>query len=217
MAGVRLRTRAVRVYDGLLRRAKYLLFSPISRIYLHIHGARIGRGLCLQSLPFCRSYGTGRIEIGDNVTILNTLSQNTAGILHKTVLIAGDGALLRIGNEVGISGAILDARDSIFIGNRCMLGANCSVFSSNYHPLHPRDRHDLMQKAVATAPVTLEDDVWIGANAIILKGVTIGAASIVAAGSVVSKSVPPGFIVAGNPARVIKPVPDARMSVVQAG
>jgi acetyltransferase-like isoleucine patch superfamily enzyme len=188
-----------------------VLFSPIGRMYLTIHGAHVGRKLRLQSLPFCRCYGTGRIEIGDNVTILNTLYQNTAGIVHKTVLIAGDRAILRIGNDVGISGAILDARDSISIGDRCMLGANCSVFSSDYHALHPRDRHDRTSGAVRTAPVTLENDVWIGANAVVLKGVTIGAASIVAAGSVVTKSVPPGVVVAGNPARVVKPVPDANI------
>jgi acetyltransferase-like isoleucine patch superfamily enzyme len=195
----------------LLRRAQRLLFSPIGRVYLSIHGARVGTGLHLQSLPFCRCYGTGQIDIGDNVTIHNTLRENTAGIIHKTVLIAGDGAILRIGDDVGISGAILDARNSISVGDRCMLGANCSVFSSDYHPLHPRDRHNRLAEAVQTAPVVLENDVWIGANALILKGVTIGAGSIVAAGSVVAKSVAPGVVVAGNPARVVKVVPKSKM------
>jgi len=206
-----LRAQTMRVYDGLLRRVMCFLVSPIGRVYLNIHGARVGRGLRLQSLPFCRCYGTGHIDIGDNVTILNTLYQNAAGIMHKTVLIAGDGALLRIGNDVGISGATLDARNSISIGDRCMLGANCGLFSTDYHPLHPADRHDRTARAVQTAPVTLENDVWIGANALILKGVTVGASSIVGAGSVVTKSVPPGVIVAGNPARIVKRVPESRM------
>jgi acetyltransferase-like isoleucine patch superfamily enzyme len=194
----------MRVYDGLLRRAMNFLFSPIGRLYLNFQGARVGRDLRLQSLPFCRCYGTGRIEIGNGVTILNSLRQNTAGIIHKTVLIAGTGALLRIGNDVGISGAILDARKSIIIGDRCMLGANCSVISSDYHPLYPLARHNRLARAVQDAPITLDNDVWIGANAIILKGVTIGAASVVGAGSVVTKSVPPGVVVAGNPARIVK-------------
>jgi len=200
----RLRVQVIHVYDGLLQRAMRFLFSPVGRAYLNLQGASVGRGLRLQSLPFCRCYGTGRIEIGDDVTILNSLYQNTAGIIHKTVLIAGDGAVLRIGNEVGISGAILDARDTIVIGDRCMLGANCSIFSSNYHPLDSIARYYRTAGAVQTAPVTLENDVWIGANAIILKGVTIGAASVVGAGSVVTKNVPSGVIVAGNPARVVK-------------
>jgi acetyltransferase-like isoleucine patch superfamily enzyme len=206
-----LRAQTIRAYDGLLRRTTCSLVSPIGRIYLNMNGARVGKRLRLQSLPFCRCYGAGRIDIGDNVTILNTLYQNAAGIIHKTVLIAGDGALLRIGNDVGISGAILDARSSISIGDRCMLGANCSVYSSDYHPLHPADRHDRRASAVQTAPVTLENDVWIGANALILKGVTVGASSIVGAGSVVTKSVPPGVIVAGNPARIVKRIPQSRM------
>ena len=61
----------------------------------NFHGASVGKRLRLQSLPFCRCYGTGHIEIGNNVTILNKLFQNTAGISHKTVLIADDGASLR--------------------------------------------------------------------------------------------------------------------------
>jgi acetyltransferase-like isoleucine patch superfamily enzyme len=200
----RLRTRIMRVYDGLLRRAKASLFSPFSYFYLSLQGAFIGRRLYAESLPFCRCYGTGRIEIGSRVQILNSLRQNTAGIVHKTVLIAADGALLRIGDDVGISGAILDARDNIVIGDRCMLGANCSVLSSDYHPLDAVARHNRVMGAVRTAPVTLEEDVWIGANSLILKGVTIGAGSIVGAGSVITKNIPRGVVVAGNPARIVK-------------
>lgn len=198
----RLRALAMRVYDGLLRRAMNFLFTPIGHFYLTTQGASVGRGLYLESLPFCRCYGNGRIEIGENVKILNSLRQNTAGIIHKTVLIAGDGSLLRIGNNVGISGAILDARDTIIIGDRCMLGANCSLLSSDYHSLDPIARHT--SGIARTAPVTLGNDVFIGANAIILKGVTIGAASVVGAGSVVTKSIPAGVVVAGNPARIVK-------------
>jgi acetyltransferase-like isoleucine patch superfamily enzyme len=71
--------------------------------------------------------------------------------------------------------------------------------------LHPADRGRL--EAVKHAPVVLEEDVWVGANAMILKGVTVGRASIVGAGAVVTKDVPPNSIVAGNPARIIGEVP----------
>lgn len=194
------------LYHGIQRRLAYLVWSPIGRLYLTLHGARVGRRVCLQSLPLCRCYGSGRILIGDNVTILNRLKENTAGIVHETVLIAGDGAVLSIGNDVGMSGVILDARNSISIGDRCLLGANCAILTTNYHALDPVARRFYKADTVQTAPVTLEDDVWIGANALILKGVTVGAASIVGAGSVVTKSVPPGVVVAGNPARIVKRV-----------
>jgi acetyltransferase-like isoleucine patch superfamily enzyme len=59
-------------------------------------------------------------------------------------------------------------------------------------------------------PVIIEDDVWLGERAVILKGVNIGRGSIVAAGSMVTKSIPPMSIVAGNPARIVKEIPEAR-------
>jgi len=196
------------MWDGLIRRGTRLLFSPIGRMYLTVHGATVGSGLRLRSLPFCRCYSSGRIHIGDRVTILNTLFQNPAGILHRTVLIADEGAILRIGNDVGISGAILDARSSISIGDRCMLGANACIYTSDYHALDPVERRRYDATRVSKAPVVLEDDVWLGANTLILKGVTVGAASVVGAGSVVTRDVPPGVIVGGNPARVLRPIPE---------
>jgi acetyltransferase-like isoleucine patch superfamily enzyme len=174
-------------------------------VYLRIHGVSIGTGLRVRSLPFCRCYGNGRIEIGNNLTINNTLRENPGGVVHKTVLYAGRGSVLRIGNDVGISGAILHAQDPITIGDRCLLGANCSIFTSDFHGLHPADRR--VPSAAHKAPVVLEEDVWIGANATILKGVTVGKGSIVGASSVVTRNVPAGTIVMGNPARVIAPLP----------
>ncbi|HTL80354.1 MAG TPA: acyltransferase [Bacteroidia bacterium] len=99
--------------------------------------------------------------------------------------------------------------DHIRIGNRVMLSFNVTIFDNNSHPLDAGERHRHFLDAdadvvVDTAPVVIEDDVWIGCNSIILKGVTIGKGSIVAAGSVVTKSVPANCIVAGNPAAVVK-------------
>src|SRR5690242_7127540 len=92
-----------------LRSLQVHCWSLAGRAYLRLQGATVGRRLRLRSLPLCRRYGTGRIEIGEGVEILNRLRENLAGISHKTALYAGDRGSLLIGNDVGISGAVLHA------------------------------------------------------------------------------------------------------------
>lgn len=91
------------------------------------------------------------------------------------------------------------------IGSRVMIAPNVTITVTG-HPVHPELRSGMSQ---FSAPVTVEDDVWLGAHVVILPGVTVGAGSIVAAGSVVSKNVPPGVVVGGVPARVLRPITDA--------
>lgn len=89
------------------------------------------------------------------------------------------------------------------IGNNVMMGPNVCIFTKN----HAFDRTDIPMTAQGMSeekPVIIEDDVWIGANAIILPGVTISQGSIIGAGAIVTKNVPPYAIVGGNPATVIK-------------
>lgn len=86
------------------------------------------------------------------------------------------------------------------IGDNCMIGPN-TVISTVNHPLDPAERR---KKLSIVSPVTIGDDVWIGANCTILPGVTIGNNVVVAAGAVVTKDVPSDCIVAGVPARVIR-------------
>jgi acetyltransferase-like isoleucine patch superfamily enzyme len=107
------------------------------------------------------------------------------------------------------------------IGNRVLIGHNTSIFDSDTHPLNARERHrqyvEIITKGHPTQidlreePVTIEDDVWIGSNVVVLKGVTIGQGAVVGAGSVVTEDVPPFVVVAGNPARVVRELsPDER-------
>jgi acetyltransferase-like isoleucine patch superfamily enzyme len=100
------------------------------------------------------------------------------------------------------------------IGDRVLIGHNTSIFDSDTHPLNARERHRQYVEIISTGhpseidlreePVTIEDDVWIGCNVVVLKGVTIGRGAVVGAGSVVTRDVPPHVLVAGNPARVVR-------------
>jgi acetyltransferase-like isoleucine patch superfamily enzyme len=109
------------------------------------------------------------------------------------------------------------AANVIEIGNRVLIAHDVNIFDSNTHPISPKERAAQYVSIITTGHpkqidlkqsfVKIKDDVWIGAGTIILKGITIGEGAIVGAGSVVTKSVEPYTIVAGNPAQKIGDVP----------
>jgi len=121
-----------------------------------------------------------------------------------------------VGNFTLLNGALVMAEERIEIGSHCLISWNVGIADSDFHPLAPAQRiidaHALApflkdrppRPKLRTMPVIISDNVWIGMNAIILKGVTIGENSVVAAGAVVTKSVPPNVVVAGNPAVITK-------------
>ena len=128
----------------------------------------------------------------------------------------GENGHCRIGDFTLLNGALIMAEESIEIGSHCLVSWNVGIADSDFHPLEPAQRL-IDAQALApyfndrparpklkTAPVKIADNVWIGMNAVILKGVTIGENSVVAAGSVVTKIVEPNTVVAGNPALVVK-------------
>lgn len=97
---------------------------------------------------------------------------------------------------------ILDEAD-VTIGDNVFIGPNTSLCTI-IHALEPAERNRGTMRAL---PVTVGDNVWIAANVVVLPGVTIGEGAVIGAGSVVTKDVPPFTLVAGNPARPIRPIP----------
>jgi len=128
----------------------------------------------------------------------------------------GENGCCTIDDFTLLNGALIMAEEKIEIGAYCLVSWGVGMADSDFHPLEPAQRL-IDAQALApyfkdrpprpklkTAPVKIGDNVWIGMNAVILKGVTIGDNSIVAAGAVVTKSIPANTIVAGNPAAVVK-------------
>jgi len=103
-----------------------------------------------------------------------------------------------------MSSTVLWAHNKIVIGNYVKIGGNCILIDTDAHNLDFSIRRGQYTDWGESAPIVVEDDAFIGANCIILKGVTIGARSIIAAGSVVTKSIPADCVAGGNPARVIR-------------
>ena len=115
---------------------------------------------------------------------------------------------IEIGNYTLINpGARVTSAEHITIGEGCMLAMHTSINDADWHDL----QHRIFAPG-STAPVVLERNVWLGEGARVLKGVTIGENTVVGAGSVVSRSLPANVIAAGNPARVIKPLPEGEVS-----
>ena len=126
-----------------------------------------------------------------------------------------DGATIEIGRNtfIGGGGGALSCAEKIKIGENVFIACNVTIFDHNSHSLNynvrRNDLPNLFNKKktwedVSISPTIIEEDVWIGVNAIILKGIIIGKGAIVAAGAVVTKNVLPNTLVAGNPAQVVK-------------
>lgn len=134
--------------------------------------------------------------------------------LEGVQLALGKRATLRVGNHCYAANMIVLAEDEIRIGDRVFIGWNVALADTDFHPLDPATRlldaiaisplgAGRQRPPIATAPVIIEDDVYIGPNSVILKGVTIGAGSFIEPGSVVTRDVPARSRVLGNPAQVI--------------
>jgi galactoside O-acetyltransferase len=98
------------------------------------------------------------------------------------------------------------------IGNGVMIAPNVTITTTG-HPVHPGLRHDYNR---FSEPVVIEDKVWIGSNAVVLPGVTIGYGSVIGAGSVVTRDVPPMVVALGAPCRVARKITDADLAQRQA-
>jgi len=158
-----------------------------------------------QIFRFMRSKETRAVELGRHVSCY-------AGVSFAL----GEKGTCKIGDFTLLNGALIMSDERIEIGQHCLVSWNVGIADSDFHPIDAAQRRiDTMALApfykdrpprpvLKTAPVIIKDNVWIGMNAVILKGVTIGENSVVAAGAVVSKSVPENVVVAGNPAVVVK-------------
>jgi acetyltransferase-like isoleucine patch superfamily enzyme len=147
-------------------------------------------------------YGNGKIIIGNNFHGVSSRKRSFFTLfspIHLTII--GNGQLI-IGNHVGLNGTTITARKKIIIGDYTMIGPNTIIVDNDGHNAWPpRDR---WITSGISDEIIIENDVWIGMNCIILKGVKIGNGSIIAAGSVVINNVDANSLYAGNPAKKIK-------------
>lgn len=149
----------------------------------------------------------GKIFIGRNFGANSGINFNPIGgdsILR--LITQTEKAKIFIGNNVGISNSTIYCWDSITIEDNVIIGGGVRIWDSNFHSLDYKIRMSGNDYDIQSAPIKICKYAFIGGGSIILKGVVIGENSVIAAGSVVTKSIPPNVIAGGNPCKVIKTV-----------
>jgi acetyltransferase-like isoleucine patch superfamily enzyme len=187
----------------LWRRFKLQARVPLYWYWCASQDVQLRAGWFLSGRPLFRIRGRGaRITVGERFSALSKSNNNAIGVFQPVIITAWrDGSIVEIGDDVGMSGCSITAEEKITIGNRVKIGAGVLIMDTDAHPLTPGERETGI--LAQTAAVVIEDDVFIGARAIILKGVHIGRGAVIGAGAVVVKNVAAMTIVGGNPAKMI--------------
>ncbi|EGY25567.1 bacterial transferase hexapeptide family protein [Desulfovibrio sp. A2] len=192
------------------RNASCLWGTARMRLKAALFGVRLGHGCeCCGPIILQRWPGS-RIELGRGVGIISSSRRCTSATIHAPTRLrtfAGSAAIL-VGDGVTMNGTAITARSrTIRIGRGTMIGPNCVITDSDFHAPWPPETRLTTPAFERDRDVTIGDNVWLGMRCIVLKGVTIGDGAIVAAGSVVTRDVPPATLVAGTPARVVRHLP----------
>jgi acetyltransferase-like isoleucine patch superfamily enzyme len=200
---------AARIVDAI-----HNLWFPL---YVRPFGVHMARGARVIGLPIFSLKGGGSIRIGRGVVLCSRSRETALGVAHPVVMrTLAPGAVIEIGEDTGISGGAICAQRSVRIGRNCLFGADVLVCDTDFHAIAPEGRRRQRDPArIGCAPVVIEDDVFLGTGAIVLKGVRVGAGAIVGAGAVVTRDVPARSIVAGNPARVVGSVDQSSGSALR--
>mgnify|MGYP003791863733 CR=1 FL=1 len=177
------------------------IYACIRRLHFTFLSEASYEGKPIKGAPLL-TYGKGRIHFGSGVRI-GWIRGKSFWNSYIFCDARESTSQIFFGNEtwIGNDFSAVSEGPGIFIGERVLIGTHVDIYDSDFHPLSPENRLGGEPKKGA---VTIQDNVWIGNRVTILKGTTIGAHSVVAAGSVVSGTFPERVLIGGVPARVIR-------------
>ncbi len=169
-----------------------IFLSRIRSIYWRSLGMRVGRNVRMNSL---RVTWPHRVNLGDGCSLEHNIYFNVAGGYRPS-----GGVTIGAGTFIG-SGCEFNITSAITVGNQCLIASGCRFVDHN----HGTDTSSVMKSQVELEdPIIIGSDVWMGVNCVVLKGVSIGDGAIVAAGSVVTRSLGSMGVYAGVPAKLLK-------------
>ena len=190
-----------------LRGALNRVGSRLAVAELRRAGIDIGAGARLLGTPLVTLASGSRMRLGERFLGISRSCDTALGVAHAIVLrTLREGALLEIGDDVGMSGGSICSALRVSIGDGCLLGADVTVLDTDFHPAHhAHRRYAALPPPEPEDAVIIESNVFVGTRAIILRGSRIGKDAVIGAGAVVKGVVEPGSLVGGNPARLIRP------------
>lgn len=187
------------------KRLRIWLHTRFARFQAAWWGVRLGRGCSFNGLPILRRHPGSRILVGQRCSFNSASDAHQGGIARPCILwTLAPNANIEIGDGCGFSGTVISAECGIRLGRNVRCGTNTRIMDGDMHSGDPR--------AGTPQPVVIGDDVWLGTNTLVMKGVTIGEGTFVGSNSLVLKPLPGRVVAAGSPAKVIRSLDPAGAS-----
>lgn len=182
--------------------------SIFAHLWLKFLGVRVGKNCIFHKTPMIQKHPSGEIIIDRNVMINSSQSLYASSMTGRTKLHAlSRTSKIIIRSNCGINGsAVISRSKKIEIGKGTIIAGNCIIMDSDFHHISPVENRWQGPGAgdgIDDREINIGEYVWIGLNCIVLKGVSIGRGSVIAAGSVVVNNIPPMVVAGGIPAKVI--------------
>lgn len=181
---------------SLICKLFYFIYSPVIYLWFLFRGVKLKFPVYFAGFTFLSYRKQSFIEIGKKCRFMSLTFGNLLGLNHNCILATEKNALLKIGDYCSFSGVSIWCFKAIEFGNNVRCGANVTIIDGDAHSDDPRSGE--------CAPVLIEDNVWIGKDVTILKGVRIGRNTLIGANSVVTKDIPANVVAAGNPCKKVK-------------
>jgi len=181
--------------DVLFRRM-HVFFGKINFLSIWWWGVKTEGKIDFDGKCHFQRFPKSIIRIGNNCTFFSRTKSNLIGINRPCMISTlTEDAVLEIGENCGFSGTVIGAFGHIKLGKNVRCGANTLITDSDWHIDDPRSGEP--------RPVIIGDNVWLGVNVVVLKGVEIGENTVIGANSLVIKNIPANVVASGNPCKVI--------------
>ncbi|MGM9834477.1 MAG: acyltransferase [Bacilli bacterium] len=175
----------------------------ITKLMMLLQRVKYGKNLKIKG--FSVIVNKGKIEMGDNVILKSSIFSNLIGLYQRTIITTRTpNSVIKIGNNVGMSGTTIYAREYVSIGDNTLIGANAKIIDNDFHPIEIDARNKNDTDKIGVKPVIIGKNCFIGCNVIILKGTILEDGCVVGAGSVVSGKFEANSVIVGNPGKVVR-------------
>lgn len=186
----------------------YALYTPLQNLKLTIAGVKKEGIVFIGGKLFVNRGKNSSISIGRKCRFMSKSWGNNMGLNHQCMLSTCDESDgIFIGKHCAFSGVTIRCFKKISIGDNVRVGANCLIMDGDGHQDDPRSGKN--------KPIFIEDNVWLGANVVVKKGVTIGKNSVIGMSSVVTKDIPANCIAIGNPCVVVKQFDETKINQIE--